>query len=266
MADITFPTYMCETDFSDGAVMSLGETSLRVGEVVGAFAPGDNRNRDENTRNQWVYLVNVAYRNNDGAYSKTPYRCTVMDAFGSLTDHYRHTVRPATGQTEGRGSPFGKGARVLVLCPNGDKSNSFIIGGMRHEQDKTPDPTTTFLDFLFNGVHASIDAAGAFVLEVPGSPDGQKDSNNHGSKVTFAKDGTVTVDDQTGQKAVLDPGGEKVEVYGKKVTVFSDNVQLGGDNLTEQNDGVVVADGVDYFTGLTYFELQNTSKKVRAKR
>jgi len=115
---------------------------------------------------QWVYIVHVAYRDGVGIRSITPYRCTVSDLFGGMGDHFRYTLNRA-GTTGDQG--YTKGSRVLVLCPNGDKSNALIVGGMRHTKDETSDPNNVFLAFQFNGVNVRIDSDGALSLVVSGA-------------------------------------------------------------------------------------------------
>jgi len=276
-----------------GGSSSLSDITLRPGEVVAAFSPTDPANRDLNTKNkQWVYVVNVSYRNGAGARSVVPYRCTVGDMFGGLGDHLRYTVRPTDASNKGA---FSKGAQVLVLCANGDKSNALIVGAMRNSNDKRADPSDTFLDFQFNGVRASIDRDGALSLKVPGatkldgSPADDRDASNKGTSVTFSKDGSIAISDGQGDtvtvstkdKSISVTAGSHtttvdskwklkaatVEVEAQTVTVNASQVYLGGD-MTSINpiDGVVVGSGIDTFTGAPYFALGNTSLGVKAKK
>jgi phage baseplate assembly protein gpV len=288
----TLPSYLeVQSTEGVGAEESLSETTLRVGEVVAAFAPEDSNNRGPTAGVQWVYVVNVSYRNGSGMRSVVPYRCTVADLFGGLGDHLRHRVRRT--DRENPNGTFANGAQVLVLCPNGDKSNALIIGGVRHTKDKTPD-TDNYLDFALNGVLATIGADGSFSITVPGpskldgSPD-ERDENNHGSKVTFAKSGDITISDENGDSVAISPKDKSitvkagdhatevekkwtlkaatVEVEADEVTVKADKVNLGGSAL-EINplDEVVVGSGVDTFTGAPYKALGNTSLVVKAKK
>jgi len=287
------PSYL-SAQYADtgGPSGSLSDTTLRVGEVVAAYSPTDPLNNVSATKNkQWIYVVHVSYRDGTGARSVVPYRCTVADLFGGLGDHVRYTVRKTDGASQGG---FGRGARVLILCPNGDKSNALIVGGVRHVDDLSADPSDTFWDFAFNGVRATIDADGAFCLTVPGATKldgtpGERNKNNHGSKVSFARDGVITVDDRHGDSVVISPEkrsieikshthnsriGQKwylkapvVEVVANKVVVQSNDISLG-DQRAKINklDEAVIGSGIDIFTGNTYFALNNTSKKVRVKK
>ena len=48
--------------------------------------------------------------------------------------------------------------------------------------------------------------------------------------------------------------------------IVADKVNLGGKNLVAMSDGVVVASGIDTFTGSTYGVLGSSSKIVMAKK
>jgi hypothetical protein len=234
-------------------------------------------------------VVNVAFRNGLKSRSVVPYRCTISDLFGTLGDHFRYSVRPGKQSSKF----FAKGAWVLVMCPNGAKADALIVGAMRNPDDKSADPSTTFLDFQFNGVKASIDADGALVLKVPGatnidgSPSDQRDANNKGTSVSFGKDGSVVISDGNGDAVTVSPkdksitvtAGEQtttvskkwklkaatVEVVADSVSVDAGKVFLGGTEMTVNPlDGVVVGTGIDTFTGLPYVSLGSTSTKVKA--
>jgi phage baseplate assembly protein gpV len=272
---------------------SMNDFTLRVGEVVVAYSPADFDNKNPNTKNkQWVYIVNVSYRDGTGERSVVPYRCTMAGLFGGVGDRFRYSVRPTDKRNEGT---FSKGARVLVLCPNGDKGNALIVGSVRHDDDKTPEPDKTFLDFVFNGVQASIDEKGALSLKVPGAtkldgtPDDNRDKNNKGTSVSFGADGSIAITDGNGDTVTVSPkdksitvtAGEQtttvekawklkaatVVVEAKEVTVDSPKVNLGGKAL-EINplDEVVVGSGIDPFTGMPYKGLGSTSTKVKARK
>jgi phage baseplate assembly protein gpV len=286
------PSYLCVDNDWAGALDVLRDATLRVGEVVEAISPTDSANKDSNTKNKcWVYIVNVSYRDGTGARSVVPYRCVVADLFGGLGDHFRHTVRRADKVLP---TEFGAGSQVIILCVNADKNDALIVGGMRHRKDVSADPSETFLDFVFNGVHVAIDKDGALTVEVPGatkldgSPDDNRDSNNQGSKVTFAKDGVITVDDNNGDSIVLSPADKTVTIKASKVVVEADDVDVKATNVKveatqatikadlvnlgdertgiDPQDGVVVGSGIDTFTGSPYFALGSTSLIVSAKK
>lgn len=285
------PSYL-GVSFEEPSGGTLTDTTLRLGEVVQAFAPNDPSNKGSSRNRQWVYIVNVTYRDGSGVRSIVPYRCTMADVFGGLGDHFRHTVRKTdTGESGG----FAKGAQVLVLCQNGDKSTAVIIGGVRNSKDETSDPNDTFLDFVFNGVHVSIDKDGALSLTVSGatkldgSPDDNRDSNNHGSSVSLSKAGVITVTDANGDSVVISPVDKSitvkagdavtevenkwrlkvptVEVEADTVNVRAKKINLGADETgIDPLDEAVVGSGIDAFTGIPYIALGNTSKVVKVKK
>lgn len=276
-----------------GPAGSMNDTTLRVGEVVAAYSPTDPANGNPATKNkQWVYLVNVSYRDGTGAMSVVPYRCTMGGLFGGLGDRMRYSVRP-TDSTKEKG--FSKGARVLVLCTNGNKSGAIIVGSVRHDNDLTQEPDKTFFDFQFNGVKATIDHEGALVLTVPGAtkldgtPDDNRDESNKGTSVTFGKDGSIAITDANGDTVTVSPKDKSITVTAgaqtttvekawklkaatvlveaDEATIDSPKVSLGGKAL-EINplDEVVVGSGIDTFTGVPYKGLGSTSTKVKARK
>jgi phage baseplate assembly protein gpV len=288
---MALPGYVTESDSSDAAVSSFMDRVLRVGEVVEAIPPNSPDNKDPSTKGrQWVYIVNVDYRDYDGSRQLVPYRCTVMDTFGGRADHIRHTVRPVDVPTE---EYFGFGDQVLVLCPNGDKGVALIVGGMRHRDAQEADPSTTFYDFLFNGVHFSVDVDGQVKVEVLGAtkPDGSpadtRDKNNKGSFVTFDKAGNIAVSDANGDTVTISPKDKSITVTAgthtstvkeawklkaatvlveaDEVTIDSGKVQLGG-QVVNPLDEVVIGSGIDTFTGVPYKSLGSTSSRVKAKK
>lgn len=272
------PSYLESAPYNEGGAGALNDISLRLGEVVEAYAPNAPTNKNPATKNkQWVYVVNVTFRDGSGPRQVVPYRCTVSDMFGSLADHFRYTTRRTD---TGNGGKFSRGANVLVLCANGDKSNAFIVGAVRNVSDLSPDPSETFLDFAFNGVNVHIDKDGALTIQVPGAtkldgkPDDNRDSNNKGSSVTFAKDGVITVDDNNGDSVTIEPASNTVTVKATNVNVVADTVtvkaskvNLGDEELAlNPLDGVVIGSGIDSFTGIPYAGLGNTSLMVKAKK
>lgn len=76
--------------------------------------------------------------------------------------------------------------------------------------------------------------------------------------------GEVALYDDLGQ--VVHLKRDRIEVTSPHVVVKSSNVELGGDSLVALTDGVVVAQGIDTFTGATYGALGNASSKVKAKK
>lgn len=83
-------------------------------------------------------------------------------------------------------------------------------------------------------------------------------------RVTGLAGGEVCLHDDQGQRVTL--YRDRVEIKAPKVVVDAADVQLGGAALLALTDGVVVAQGIDSFTGATYGVLGNASSVVKAKK
>lgn len=83
-------------------------------------------------------------------------------------------------------------------------------------------------------------------------------------RVTGLAAGEVCLHDDQGQRVTL--YRDRVEITAPKVVINSADVQLGGAGLLALADGVVVAQGIDSFTGATYGVLGNASSVVKAKK
>jgi phage baseplate assembly protein gpV len=284
---------------SPGARGLLRDTQLRMGEVQKAYAPNDPKNQ---SKVAWEYVVNVNTYRDDQSLTEAPqvYRATVADMFGNLADRRRFTLRAASSEPA-PGTSIGNGSIVLLLCPSGDKSQAIIVGAWRSPLELDPrfaskytDPSETFYEFEFNGVLVTIDKDGAVKLTVPGATQldgspGDRDSNNHGSTVALAKDGTITVTDKNGESIVIQPSSKTitvkagnhttevqdtwllkvptVRVEAEEVTIKAGKVNLGADGGDiNPLDEVVVGSGIDTLTGLPFKLLGDTSSIVKAKK
>jgi hypothetical protein len=267
-----------------GTLMTMTDGLLRVGEVLSAHYPDDPENV---SKVEVEYIVRVNLRDGAGTTIQTPYRCVLADGFGAAGDegdHLRHSLRAQDAPKEVEA--VGNGAIVLIACINGDLAQAVIISCLRNPKRGPKDLVGRFLDFAFNGVKVSIGDDGSFTLQVPGatktdgSPD-NRDENNHGSKVTLASNGDVTVSDENGDSIVVSPGEKRIEVKAgdhettvendwelraSKVRVIADEVELGDSNLNIVQHGVVLGGGVDTFSGQTYSTLGNSSKTVKANK
>lgn len=80
----------------------------------------------------------------------------------------------------------------------------------------------------------------------------------------FEGDAVIVAVMPTGDAPDMAPN--RVVIVGGEVRVLSDNVQLGASGLVPLTDGVVVASGVDPFTGATYGALNSHSAIVKARK
>jgi phage baseplate assembly protein gpV len=253
-----------------------GDDSLRLGEIERIDYPTDSTNESK-TQNE--YLVRATHRDRRGIECSTLYRCVLADWFGGQADYMRYSLRaqviPPTTQ-----EVVGDGSMVLFACVNGETHRGVIISGVRHPAVTTADPAKKrFLSFEFNGVHVDIDDNGTLVLKVPGatnldgSPDSKRKATNKGSTVTLDASGDIKVDDQNGDSILISPASNSIVVTAKNVTVKATSVlveagkvQLGADNLQPMQGGVVLASGIDTFTGTPYGALGNASQTVMANK
>lgn len=81
-------------------------------------------------------------------------------------------------------------------------------------------------------------------------------------EVTIQGKANVSIDGD----ATISVGGDTHLEASGKVVVTSSDIQLGDSGLAAATEGVVVGGGIDTFTGLTYFALQNASSTVKAKK
>lgn len=191
------------------------EVRLLVGEVTDILYP-DNEN---NTTGDTEYIVNVWRRKGNGAQERIAFHCFQADAFGSVADWFRFSFRAADADEEN--TPLSNGATVLVACINGDRSQAYIVGAIPQPNREKVDPDSAegrYLRGRFNGVEVSIQDDGSFEMTVPGAvktdgtPDDKRDENNHGSKVTFAANGDIVIDDQNGESITVSPGNKTIVI------------------------------------------------------
>jgi phage gp45-like len=299
----TIPHYLASRDTSAamGPRDFFNDVSIYVGEVTDIIQRDDPKSH---SRKFTEYVVLVWRRKSNGPQERLMYRCTQADSFGGIGDLLRFSYRSSTSNPlqnapqSGTGSrnSLTNGAAVLVACINGDRSNAVIIGGIPHPSRRELDPPSSdgdrYLRSKFNGVEMAIADDGSFELKVPGPTDtdgkpDNRDSNNHGSKVTFAANGSISIDDQNGDIVTVDPGSKSISIEsGTKlsessqtvevnadlswkltaptVTVISPNVNIGAMGLTPPVNGVVLGRGIDTLTGLPYSTLGNSSLTVKA--
>ena len=272
------PSYLSAT--SDAASNTgdwgfFSEVSIMAGEITAVFPP----DHPSNTNGKLVeYSVNVWRRSYNSLQERLAFRCLQSDSFGSIADLCRFSMRSSVN-TPG-GSPLGNGATVFIACINGDRSNAYIIGAMPQPNRKDKDPSESrWMNSRFNGVTMDIHDDGSLEIMVPGAttttgqPDPNRDNHNHGSKLTFAANGDITLDDQTGNKVMISPINNSVEVTGNTVgvtantvNVVSNDINLGSASLNVAENGVVIGSAIDTFTGMTFAALQNTSLTVKASK
>lgn len=270
----------------------LRNFQLRIGEVQEVVLPGDKRSRSGKFNE---YRVFVQHRENGTATTKMYENCLVLNSFGAFADKLSYTLRAdksADTRDSNRqpGTP-GKGAKVLLLCVNGESHSPIIIGGLRdaaNDSDPKDDSKGHNLYFEFNGVAVVIDKEGALSLsvkgatDVAGSPADGVATDKLPSTLTIGKDGTITASTKDGKSSVvLEQSGkvtvtaaEEVIVNANKATVnasdkavvASPKIELGGAGISFPPNGLVHGSWVEPLTGLPVWLLGGTSTVVFAKK
>jgi phage baseplate assembly protein gpV len=223
--------------------------------------------------------------------------CVLMNLFGGFADKLTYTLRAekTAGRKDSRRQPGepGKGAKVLLLCANGESHSPIIIGGLREAAtDKDPKDEKEKghnLFFEFNGVAFEISHDGEVTLTVKGSTDEAgkptKDvaTDKLPSVVKIGKDGKITAQTKEGKNSIVIEQSGKVTVTSEKEVVVNTKkatitatdkcsviakiIELGGEGIGGlPPQGVVLGSHVDTFTGAPFFALGATSNTVFAKK
>jgi len=182
-----------------------GEYALKTGVVSRIFYPGDKNNTNGHVTE---YDVLVRDRRPDGSFTISVFhRCVAVDTFGGKGDVEQWTLRPSTDQTNPDPS-FHDGSMVIILCMDGDKQNSYIIGGTRHKQGKAQSAENGHMyEFEFNGWNTTVNRDGECTMTYRSKTDNEgvpADPDAGGSFVKFEKDGSVEVSDARGCRVRLD--------------------------------------------------------------
>ncbi len=201
---LIIPSYMSMG--GRGHMVDMGnqsDTSLRFGEVKAIVFPDD----EKSVSRQYIeYTVNVHHKDSTGPGSTQTYGgCVVSNTFGLGGDLLRFTLRPDSAKTNQKNAQVGIGAKVLLLCINGDRPRAVIIGGLRDpltqadddEKDKRDDGHN--LRFQFNGLSAVINKDGELLVEFKGATDASNklldgvQASDSGTQFQLLKNGNFNV-------------------------------------------------------------------------
>ncbi len=246
---VIIPSYMSIGD--RGALMDMGnqsDTSLRFGEVKAIVYPEDAQSI---SKRFIEYTVNIHHKDNSGPGSTQVYSgCVVSNPFGLGGDLIRYTLRADPIKTSSKGAQVGIGAKVLLLCINGDRPRAVIIGGLR---DQLTQPDSKAVDkkedghnlrFQFNGLSASINKDGEFSL-IYGGPSDAKGVLNEGfekgnttATFSFTKDGSTKWKNSNTENILLDHPNNKIVIAAKSEIL----AQTDGDwNVAAQGEATLQA-------------------------
>ncbi len=191
--------------------------SLRYGEVKELLLPSNPKNQNKRFIE---YYVDVTGKDGFGARTTIRYQtCQLVNLFGTTGDLCRYTLRQGDA---GRVS-VGLGAKVLMLCIDGEQSRAIIIGGVRDATVDSAENVDTDLGhnyfWEFNGIQQTVDKDGQLQFMFHGATDelGQLadgvSADAEGSTILMDKTGGIklgTPDDD--QSLYLDHDGKKYQV------------------------------------------------------
>jgi hypothetical protein len=210
---------------------------LRIGEVQKIFYPEDK----ENVSKRFVeYQVWVQHRANNTAVTKMYEHCIAIDQLSGVADYSYATYRADNTSTRKDGQRQlgpGLGARVILLCINGESQNAVILGGIRNAKSKLKDKKIDghHQHTVFNGIDLLINKDGELTLTYGGATklDGtlldSVDQEAVGTFVKIEKNGNLTISDAKGEnKIFVDRVHGKVQVTAtEEIDHVAKKVRLG---------------------------------------
>jgi hypothetical protein len=241
MARVVLPGHFMGRNSQWTDNQSMANMRLRMGEVQAIYWPTDPNN---NSKRFVEYDVWVQHRANGTAVTKMYTNVIGIDALGSAADFSFSTYRvdpSATNQTNKQFAP-GFGAKVLILCINGETNNGVILGGLRDFHNDPDDENDGHHHHSrFNGIDVLVNSNGELVITYQGAQnnDGTMaedvDDDAVGTTITLSKNGNITLADvKNKNQIVIDHENSKVVVQADdEVDIVADSVMLGDANATE---------------------------------
>jgi hypothetical protein len=223
--------------------------SLRWGEVQSIVYPSAASNTGQ-LKKYIEYVVMVAQQDGAGSNVNTFYNCvSLSNLFGSVADILRYTLRTTAEGDPPQPGQYGEGAKVLLLCVNGDTAQAVILGGTR---DATNDDNVDQqsdghnLEFEFNGLNVVINSAGELAVTFNGATnaDGSladsASEDAQGSVVRMTQDGSISFTSADAlQSVTIDQTNNVVNVAANsqlnltcagQVNIQSSGIVMGGGN------------------------------------
>lgn len=226
---------MGESGNKPDSVFSM--TGLYTGEVKKAIPLADPNN---DSKTQIEYEVEVKIRNGTEAPTVVTTKCKVADLFGAVGDFTVHSYRAATKARNNK--PHLDGAQVLVMFVNGNTQNGVIVGGLKNTSVRNPYTMTgRFLRWVFNGVSVNINDDGELTAQTEGAtkndgtPDANRDDNNHGPYVQFTKTGNLYVTDNNGQSITLNSKDKAIRILAAEQSQLDAKKVLLGSQSSKEN-------------------------------
>lgn len=234
------PAHLASTSMGEAEdIGMLSDMTLRLGEVVEIIYPDNAKSK---TGRFIEYTVDCFSRESGSIGTKVRYEGVLLsNLFGNGADIFKFTLR-LSNKKENEDGTVGLGAKVLILCQNGESASSFIIGGVRDTSTETTSDSKDdghHLLWKFNGIGVNINKDGELALTFGGATDVDGklsegvDKNNAGAGITLKKDGSLEIQDAaTLQKIqIVHPDG-KIHIEASKLleTVASDGTTIDSAN------------------------------------
>lgn len=257
LEDNTIIPHYLTVRFTGGQAQDPGthtNVPMRYGEVREIIYADDPRSR---SKKYTEYRVEIEHRDGDGPGVRTIYpNCRVGRLFGGAADFFRYTLRANPKARRRADGAFGIGSKVMVVCLNGDITNSVIVGGLDDENTAAELRQDGHnLVGRFNGIEVDINDAGELTLTFAGATqeDGTLrqgvDAAAGGTQLTFDKSGgllvkhnnqTLYLDHQNqswalhADQAVTVTGEQSLDLKTQKTaTITAANTKIGGDDASE---------------------------------
>lgn len=227
---------------------SMGNVRLRMGEVQAIYFPSDAKSV---SKKYIEYDVWVQHRANHTAVTKMYTHVIATDSLGSAADFNFSTYRAdSSASTNGPGKKAapGFGAKVLLLCVNGETNNAVIIGGIRDFHSDPDDRVDGHHQHSqFNGIDVLINNDGELIVTYEGATklDGMirddVDGDVVGTFIKIAKDGSLTLSDKNGYNSIIiSPTGASVTVTAdQEIDVNTKTIALNGTTEVDVTTPVV---------------------------
>jgi hypothetical protein len=239
-----FPHYLGTETMGQtfGSSMHGDTVRLMFGEVKKVISPKDQRSL---TGKYLEYDVEVQHKEGPGSTVTviTFPNCLLINSLAGVADRTSFTLR-SDSSVAPTGETNTTGAKVLLLCVDGDASRAFILGGIR--EDSTVDAADHSYFFEFNGVQQTINKDGEFQIRYRGATktDGtltdDANADAEGSTIVFDKDGGIklyTKDEK--QFLYLNHKDKKLEILADEEWNVQVNKKLtfeAGDTISIKGD------------------------------
>lgn len=219
-------------DSGMGYLEDLSNTMLRVGEVRELIYKTDHRSLSKSVIEYRVAVQHRGMGGDPGISTEYP-NCFVSNTFGSVADQVRYSLRSDNAPNK---DGLGVGAKVLLLCVNGQTSHAVILGGIRDQADPNIDKEEDghFFFFEFNGLAAGVNQHGELKVQFRGRTDAKNqidtkngaDKNAQPTTVQILKTGNFEITTKDENQFI------KIDHENKKTSTLADtewNFTVNGD-------------------------------------